>query len=507
MRGRTGPGHVLAAAGTAAALAVTAAAPVGARELAIGGAGVGDPVFPNLGNGGYDVADYLLDLRYDAASKLVDGVTTIRARTTQSLDRFNLDAAGLDVAAVTVAAVPATFALEGEELVVTPAARLGKGRNFTVVVTYRVDPRRIPPPAGGFVATADGFATAPQPAGAHTVFPGNDHPSDKARFTVRVTAPPGLLGVASGGLVAQDRRADGSTTSTYRTRDPMSTQLLQVSVGRYLVVDRGDHGGTRLRDVVPTLRAATSLPALNLTPGQLEWIEARLGPIPQEAYGILVADTDDPKAFDFTGLETQTLTVYKPAYLLQAEDKIGSHMMHELAHSWFGNSVGPADWSALWLNEGHADLYGLMYRYERGWPDAAGNTTLEARMRTTYAKGDIWRAEAGPVARPTAQTLFHAQRYAGGVLVLYALRQRVGAAAFDAIERAFLARYRHGVASTEDFIDTATEVSGDAGVRAFLMGWLYGAITPAMPGHPDWTLEPVPPTPPPAPPAPYVVGD
>jgi aminopeptidase N len=168
-------------------------------------------------------------------------------------------------------------------------------------------------------------------------------------------------------------------------------------------------------------------------------------------------------------------------------------MMHELVHSYFGNSVSPATWADLWLNEGHADFYGLLYRYERGWADSKGLTTMEARMKDTYAMGDQWRRTSGPVAAPTAANLFDSQRYLGGVLVLYALRQQIGEAAFNAVERAFLERYRDSCASTEDYIAVASEVSGQD-LTGFLRDWLYGTKTPRMPGHPDWTVTPVAPS-------------
>ena len=484
------------------ALLAAPAAPAVASAPGPGAPGLGDPVFPGLGNGGYDVDSYALDLTYDAATRLVTGSVEIAATAGSALSRFDLDAVGLDISAVTVGGAPARFALAGEELVVTPATPLRRGRPFTVTVTYAADPRRVPQPNGGFVPTADGFVTAPQPAGAHAVFPCNDHPSDKADLSVRITAPPGLLGVANGSLVSTVTNPDGGTTSTYRSRDPIATELVQVSVGRYTVVEHGTADGVRLRDVVPTARAAATLPALALTERQLAWLRGHLGAFPFEAYGLLVADTDDPAAFGFTGLETQTLTLYKPAYLLQAEDKIAGHMMHELTHSWFGNSVTPADWSALWLNEGHANYYGLLYRYERGWPDAQNNATFEGRMRYTYALGDQWRAKSGPVAEPTAATLFDDQRYTGGTLALYALRERIGADAFARLEAEFLDRYRYRTASTKDYVDLAVEVSGDRGVRGFLADWLYGDTTPPMPNHPDWTVDPVPPPPTPTPPTP-----
>ena len=74
--------------------------------------------------------------------------------------------------------------------------------------------------------------------------------------------------------------------------------------------------------------------------------------------------------------------------------------------------------------------------------------------------------------------------------MLYALRQEIGTEAFDALERAWVTKYENGVASTGDFIALASKVAGrDLG--AFLHAWLYDETTPPMPGHPDWTVDPV----------------
>ncbi|WP_133976681.1 M1 family metallopeptidase [Kribbella voronezhensis] len=421
---------------------------------------------------------------------MVDGHVKIFAAATKNLSRFNLDSYGLDIAEVRVDGSTESAVQDGEELVITPEWAIPSGRGFVVDITYKADPVKIKPPAGGWVATPDGFATAPQPSGADTIFPSNDHPSDKAQYVIRVTAPKGTIGVASGNHIGDQENADGSTTSTYATVNPMATELVQASVGDYTIVDRGTVDGARMRDVVPAARLAKVDPALKLTSAQLQWVKQYLGTFPLEAYGILPANSDAPDAFDFTGLETQTLTLYKPNYLAQAEDKIGSHMMHELVHNWFGNSVTPASWSDLWINEGHADYYALNYRYERGWPDNRGYKTMVDKMKYTYSQGDLWRASSGPVAKPNAKNLFDNQRYTGGVLVLYALREKVGAETFARIEQAVLADHRNGNISTDGYIDLATTVSGDPSVEPFLQDWLYVEKTPPMPNHPDWTVVP-----------------
>ncbi|MER6065334.1 M1 family metallopeptidase [Streptomyces sp. NPDC001792] len=483
----------------AAALIGTATAlTVGSPALAAGAAGrtgepgretLGDPVFPALGNDGYRVSSYHLDLAYDPTTQRVECTATLKIRTMRALTRFSLDALGLDIRSVTVCGTAAVWEEGQEKLRITPARPLAANAVATVRVGYLADPRGTLSHTA-WVPTPDGFAICPQPNSAHTVFPCNDHPSDKADFTFRITVPNGLRGVANGVLTGTESLSGGRTAYSYRSLSPIATELVQITVGDYVIKDRQGPHGLPLRDVVPSARAAALEPALALTPGLVTWLEDRLGAFPFETYGLLPCNSDDPNAFDFTGLETQTLTLYKPNFLLQEEKKIGSHMMHELVHSWFGNLVSPATWADLWLNEGHADFYGLLYRYERGWTDSLGLTTMEARMKDTYARGDQWRHDSGPVAAPNATNLFDSQRYLGGVLVLYAFRELVGEDVFHAVERTFLDRFRNSSASTADYIAVASEVSGQD-QSGFLRDWLYGTKTPRMPGHPDWTVTPV----------------
>lgn len=479
-----------------AALAATSAPLLGSGVAYAGGSGtpgtpgVGDEVFPNLGNGGYLVDLYLLDLDYRETTKLVEGCVTAKSKAQQDLSTFYVDSVGLVIHSVEVDGRAATFSQQGEELLITPARTLRRGSRFSTKIRFTADPRlKVPGVISGWCPTDDGFAIAPQPAGAHTIFPCNDIPANKAGFVVTLTVPQGLTAVASGVPVGTKTR-NGRTTHTFWSEHPIATEILQAVVGNYTIVERGTVRGTTLRDVVPSHKVELLEPALALTPGLLDWIEARLGHFPLEAYGLLPLNNEDPAAFDFTGLETQTLTLYKPKYLEGVESAIASHMMHEITHSWFGNSVAPKSWSDLWISEGHAEWYGLNYRYERGWVDQHGLLTFEARMKRTYGLSDRWRVTSGPVAKPNAVNLWDAQRYQGGSLVLFALREKVGEDTFDRIEKTYLRRFRDKSAGTEDFIANAADVSGDASVTPFLREWVYETTTPPMPNHPDWVTLP-----------------
>ncbi|MFJ7266560.1 M1 family metallopeptidase [Streptomyces sp. NPDC099050] len=446
--------------------------------------GIGDVLFPELGNPGYDVLSYDLSFAYKNNSSPLDAVTVIDARSLTRLETVNLDFTHGKVASAEVNGEPAAFASIGEDLVLTPARPVEPNLPLHITVRHTSDPRGRGD--GGWVVTDDGLAMANQADAAHRVFPCNDHPADKAYFTFRVSAPAGMTAVANGVPGALPaRRAGAATTWTYRTLHPMATELAQVSIGDSAVIHRTGPHGLPLRDVVPAADRERLEPWLKKTAGHIEWMEARVGRYPFENYGVLIA-----KARTGFELETQTLSLFESALFAGGggypEWYVESVMVHELAHQWFGDSVSPRTWSDLWLNEGHATWYEALYA------DGLGKYSLDRRMREAYQRSDQWRSAGGPPAAPKPAApgekigLFRPAVYDGAALILYALRQEIGVKAFDRVERRWVGEHRDGVAGTEDFVRLASQEAGrDLG--AFLEPWLYGKKTPAMPGHPEWS--------------------
>jgi aminopeptidase N len=485
-------------------ITVTLATPVAAAQPTPGSSGLGDRLNPSIGNGGYDVQDYDLRLRYATADpgQALQGDETITALATQGLSQFNLDFGGKSIGAVAVNGAAAKFKRTGEELIVTPAHPISNGATFTVVITnFTAAPTKITRAGDttAFFSIPDGSALSPQPYDAHLVYPCNDHPRDKATFTFTIDVPEGRTAIANGTETGH-ATSNGRTVWTYRMNHPMATELTQIAVGDWDLSLTVQHGDVAIRDATTPATKAAVQPALDLAESQLDWMAARVGPYPFDTYGTLIVDAPHPLT---AGLETQTISTVRYSLFTEwGRDVWEPGFVHELAHMWFGDSVSPYSWSDVWLNEGHAVWYEVNYAEEHGYlvgdteggfPDPQGYATLDELMRAVYAHGDEWRKQWGPVALPTSGSvdkLYTQQIYYGGAVVLYALRQKIGNAAFDQVERTWVRRYRDGVATTDDFIALAAQVSGDASVTPFLRDWLFGDKTPPMPGHPDWAVNP-----------------
>ena len=426
-----------------------------------GADGLGDRLYPQLGNGGYDALHYEIDLRFVPEGNHISGTTTITAAATQDLSRFNLDLYGLAVGAVTVDGAPAAFERQGSELVITPAKSLARGATFTVAVAYAGVPDPIADPGVprvrlGWQAWDDGFfGVISEPSGAMNWFPSNNHPSDKATYALSITLPDDLTAAANGVLREVIDHEDDTRTFAWEMRDPMASYLTTVVVGDYIEA-RDDAGPVPIRNYFPAGINASSISGYGITQEIMTWLIDLIGPYPFAEYGVVVLP-----GYRFA-LETQTLSVFGDG----APDPLV--IVHELVHQWFGNSVSPASWGDIWLNEGFATYFMALYLGETRGPQALEDFLTRSRANWS-PPGDIEVAE-----------LFSASVYFRGALTLHALRAEVGDDVFIDILRSYYEQHAHGVATTDDFIAAAERVTG-RNLGEVFDAWLYDEDMPSLP--------------------------
>jgi acetylornithine deacetylase/succinyl-diaminopimelate desuccinylase-like protein len=418
--------------------------------------GLGDPYFPKDGNAGYDVKHYDVGLDYDPATPdRLTGDTTITATATQDLTRFNLDLIGYTITESMVNGRRAAHRREGEhELVLTPEKTIRKGQEFTVRVKYAGKPtgEAWNPIEGG------GFAAYGSPHSATTWYPANDHPSDKATFSLTATVPDGWQ-VMGNGRPGETTKSGGRSTFRWHEDKPMATYLSTVAVDKFTVRT------STLESGLPVIygygTGTTIVPeSEEIMEPMIEYFSELFGPYPFSSTGAIVV-----KSGGHPALETQSRPTYAGAMWDAA-------MAHELTHMWFGNSVSIEDWrnacikeciaqyaNQLWEEHNGADLdkgfYATMVKENRDDPEF-WDTRLYDPGKGKELDGDL---------------------YSKGSMMMHALRKALGDEPFFTLLKRWVREHQYGNASWLEFEAMAQQLSGKD-LSGFFKAWAHSTTVP-----------------------------
>lgn len=441
-----------------------------------GDEGIGDDYAPGLGNGGYDAQHYTLTLDVDMTLNILTGTTRIEARATQDLSAFNLDFRGFEISRVTVNDAPADYTRAGRELTITPTEAITNGAAFTVEIDYTGMPALRPGSfAEGWTRYATGVYVASEPAGAQNWYPVNDHPLDKATYTFNVTVDLPYIVAANGNLIDAQRDGD-KVTYSWEHAYPTASYLVTVNIADFVRREDESASGIPLRNYFPRELADRAETVFAIQAEMMDYFIETFGPYPFDVYGAVVADVNLPFA-----LETQTLSLFGRDIVQGrwgGRSNAEGVIAHELAHQWFGNSVTPASWRDIWLNEGFATYAQILWTEHKYGKAEADKMLLSYYVAINGAAFNI--AGAVTPGDPPPARMFDMAVYLRGAWTLHALRLNIGDEAFFALLRAYAERFMYGSATTDDFITLAEEISGDS-LDAFFTAWLYEKAVPAVP--------------------------
>jgi aminopeptidase N len=441
---------------------------------------IGDPYFPGLGNGGYDVEHYALELDIDMDSNEVAATARIRARALHPLASFSFDLYGLEVSGVRVdgqdarfertppAPLPNGTSGKSAELVIHPAAPLAAGAVFLAEVAYGGSPAGRPDPAFAFLPQSKGsgwqrresgvYVTS-QCIGASSWFPCNDHPRDKASYSFRVTVAKPWTAAANGVLTEMIEEGE-ARTFVFEARDPMASYLATLNVAEFDVLESKGPRGIPIRIYHPPDATEDELAGFRRQNEVLEFLEAVFGPYPFEAAGGVMQY--EPAA---GALECQTLPVYGRGCDLET-------ILHELAHQWFGDSVSVDLWRDLWLNEAFASYSEWLWL-----EDTKGVEAYDEKARRTYA--ELRKSKTGSPFDPGVAQAFSGRVYQRGPFVVHGLRREVGDEVFFRILQGWVETNKNGNGSTAAFMAYASKCAGRE-LTPFFDAWLFADVTPEV---------------------------
>ncbi|WP_246490345.1 M1 family metallopeptidase [Brevibacterium oceani] len=465
-----------------------------------------DPYTPGVGSADLSIDHYDLDLDYRIGPNRLSGRAVLTGRVLTETKSIVLDLTGLRVSKASVNGTKVRFSARGKKLRLT-TSQLSKDQPVRIDISYAGNPQPAIGTWGdiGWEELEDGVLVAGQPVGASTWFPCNDHPSNKAKYRIRVLVESEYTVVSNGALTEKVRKA-GRTQWTYESTTPLATYLATVQIGRYrngaIPVSSGGSGvgaavlgaakdavaGSAKDAVASALKGAgkdepaespvplglyaddhwdAALGRLGVQHGMMNLFIDRFGPYPFDVYDVVV--TDDELEIP---LESQPLSVLGPNHLgndWEAERLVA----HEMAHQWFGNSLTPSRWQDIWLNEGFACYAEWL------WSEESGRATAHERAE------EWWEDLAAQpqdilLGDPGGPDMFDDRVYKRGALCLHALRREIGDADFFASLGEWTTKHRHSSVSTEDFIACVSQVAG-RDIAEVVRPWLDELELPPLP--------------------------
>ncbi len=334
-----------------------------------------------------------------------------------------------------------TFAQRGDVLRITFATPSRAGEHMTLSLAYHGTP------ATGFRIGNNrygdrSFVSNDWPNLAHNWLATIDHISMKAPKTMTVTAPSKYQVISNGLLVQQLDLPNGMRRTTWDEQVPIPTWQFSLAAAPYAVDYFGEYHGIALSSwVFPQEHDSGFKGFSSYTQPILEFYVDHIGPFSYEKLAQVQANTVGG------GMELASDIFYGyngvPGRQLLA---------HEMAHQYFGNSVSEDDWDDVWLSEGFATYFALLYQEFQDGHDAY----LDGIKRS--AAGAIRFALANPQSTIVHQHLANisqviannAQIYQGGAQVLHMLRGVLGTTTFWDGIRLYYSRFRNSNATNVD---------------------------------------------------------
>ncbi|RZT09955.1 aminopeptidase N [Duganella sp. CF402] len=413
---------------------------------------------------------YALSLTPDAANSSFSASVTIALNVKQATSSLTLNAIDLKFSAAAISAGPGKPAQAASKIEVNDKAQTAtfhfaealKPGSYQLKLDYtgKIGDQ----PAGLFSldyendgARKRALYTQFEATDARRMIPSWDEPSYKATFALEATIPAGQMAVSNMPVASTTRLADGRELVRFATSPKMSTYLLFFGLGEF---DRATavEAGVELGVVTQKGHVAQAQFALDSSRAVLKEYNDYFGvkfPLPK-----LDNVAAPGRSQSFGAMENWgAIFTFEYAMLLDPRtatqaDKETSFLVaaHEIAHQWFGDLVTMSWWDDLWLNEGFAS-----------WMESRTTDLLHPewnwKLRGVGSRDSAMERDALATTHPVVQRIrsadeisqaFDAITYNKGAAVINMLENYVGADAWRAGVRSYMAKHAYGNTVSSD---------------------------------------------------------
>ncbi len=429
-------------------------------------------------NFGIDIEAYVFELTFEDLSDVIQGRTTVTARFLEARQSaLRLDLLDMEVLDVTMDGKALTWTHDNGALTINLGETVPVGAARQVVVRYEGTP-------------TEGLDIGPNKYGDWTWFSDNwssqvrhwlpvvDHPYDKATTEMIITAPDKYQAGSNGNL-KEESDIEGDMRRTHWVNPvPTATWLYFVGVADFAVDYVTNWNGVSVETwVYRQDRDAGFYDFAEPTDDVLAYYTNLVGPYVNRRLANVVSN-----ATPGGGMEAASMPAYSDRSVSGNRERGWQHVIiHEIAHQWFGNAVTQVHWNDVWLSEGFATYYTLLFRRHQYGHDDFIAGLKNHRQRTI----DFYRENPDfQLVRPYIEDLNNVSglmMYMKGAWVLRMVSEMIGEEAYDAGIRSYYAQYMNRNAQTADLRRHLEEASGmDLGW--YFDQWLFQGGIPVLDG-------------------------
>jgi aminopeptidase N len=431
---------------------------------------------------GVDAEHYVFRLTLlTTESNEIEGEATVRLHVVSNgvkealldLTSRTADGKGMTITRVTSNGHPVSFTHEHDHIRLPLPANVKAGDTVTFDVAYHGEP-------------ANGLRLLNNIHGERTAFSENwfhnarqwlptiDHIADKATAEFIITTKAEYQ-VISNGLLIDQVDLPRSVRRTHWSQDvPVSPWLYSLGIAHFVVHYEAPVKGIQLSFWAFPQDTDKGLKALERDArGSFEFFSDHVGPYAYQKLAHVEA------AGMGGGTEHATNIFYGEKSVTAGSAPV----VHETAHQWFGDAVTESDWNDVWLSEGFATYFTLLYAEHAAGRDALLDGLSRSRERVlqlekTQPNTPVIHVnfdESAP-AGPNNQLV-----YQKGGWALHMLREQIGTDAFWRGIRLYYQAHMNGVASTADFRGAMEQASGQ-NLSWFFTQWLTRSGVPSVAG-------------------------
>lgn len=401
-----------------------------------------------------------IEVRYLAA-----GVTTLRLDLIKASEK--LENKGMVVNQVISEGKILAYIHENDALTISLPSPATLNQRSSYTVTYKGVP-------------ASGLKIADNKYGDRTFFSDNwpnrgrnwlatiDHPYDKATCEFIVTAPAHYQVVSNGLKIEETDLAHGKRLTHWKQSVPIASWLYVLGVARFAVAYVDEFDGKSIETwVYYQDRDAGFYDFAIPTKSALQFYSDRIGPFSYEKLANIQSNSVSG------GMEAASAILYgENSVVGDRNERWRNVVIHEIAHQWFGNAVTEYDWDDVWLSEGFATYFTLLFIEHQYGKDAfmEGLAASKKRVDEFQRENPEYRIVHDNLTDMSKVTSI--QTYQKGSWILHMLRGMVGTDVFWKGIQAYYKKYKDLNATTADFQREMEEASG-LDLNGFFQQWLY----------------------------------